>query len=926
MYGPAIGFLYLATALANPQVYFPVNAQVPPVARVAQPFQYQFSPKTCVSDVGASLTYTLQDAPSWLSLDSTRTLSGTPSANDLGPVDLKLVATDSTGSLAMPVTLIVVDDVAPAVQANITQQLSKAGSLVDSNSVELQSGTAFSLIFSTDTFSNVSNLYYYATSADRSPLPSWLVFTATTIAFSGTAPLTNAPQEFGILLSASSIAGFAETSVEFNLVTSNHILAFEPLEQLVQVNNSGAPLSVSLAQQLLLDGKPITSQQLSSISANTPSSLKFDNKTLTLTGILPAGNQDQMITFNATDIYGDTASGSVRLAHQSAIFAGSIGTLSAVIGQDFSYKIPTTLFKSSTVSVANVSLGSAASWLQYDATSMTIHGKVPESTSASTIAASLTATSGTTTETQSFTIRLVSASASQSSTTPTGSSSSTTKSASASTSSSALAGQADYRHKISGLTKGAIAAAVIFPVLFVLALLIALLYCIKKRAYYPVTNRSREKAYHNDSDAGPKRGFFAALSVGASKPAERHGDVEKSATVYREDISHKSSSSQTLPTRGMSQVVGAQEYSDDSTLAAHEEHVLASIDRTSLGPSAGSSPRRGPHPTTVLPAIVSHSADNSPSRANAKRKSVHSMQESSQRPLKRLSINRFSRGESVSSLHGSPRKTHRAKQSSWVFADKFAHRPQESISEVTYNSNRYSGNASHRVSALTSNSNPFRASTRITSDAARRSIRLVPVDEQFSERRQNYFRHRRRTTSSQHSPWFTGSIDNRESMVSRRMTPYGSRYGGSRARGRISTQSIRSIQSRSSDALGPSFAESPIAERSNDDWEDLDASDLSDKENENVIHIVPDSIRQSRRAKWSKRLQRDGSGQVESWRTTSMQSRVSSFSGRAPSQRKHSALSVVLNDASWYSKLSAEERRERKTQEEDASSGIMAFI
>lgn len=923
MRGTVVAVLLLATAWAKPQVYFPINAQVPPVARVSQPFEYQFSSRTCVSTSGASLTYTLQDAPTWLSLSSTRTITGSPGANNVGPVNIKLVATDTTGSLSMPFILIVVDDTAPTVSGNITEQLSQAGTLADSNSLELSSGQSFSFAFSLDTFSNASSaLYYYATSADRSPLPGWLIFESDTITFSGTVPVISTPQEFGVLLSASTIAGFSETSIEFNLVISAHVLAFVPLEQVVQINDTSTPLNVSIMPQLQLDGKPVSAQQIATISANTPSSLKFDATALALTGLLPADESDVVVTFNATDTYGDTASGSVRLVRKSAIFSESIGTLSAVIGQDFTYKIPTTLFKDSSISVLKLAFGSGAPWLQYDASTMTIHGKVPAAASISSISASISATSGTTTESQSFTIRVVSASATRETTSST-SQSSTSRPSTGSVPS-------DTRHNHAGLSQGAIAAAVIFPTLIVLALLIALLYCMKKRPYYVSSQQGCGKRYSQQGTGVRQQGGpFAALGFGALRKKDNQHDPEKHDNSHQDDLSQDSYSSQTLPEHDNQETLGGHEYSDDSTLGAHEERVLASIDRTSLGPSAGHNVRRAPYESAVLPLSVVHSTDTSPNRTSAKRKSRFSTQESPQRPMKRLSINRFSRDETARSTHSSPCKMFLRNQSSRGLVYKPGHQAQESVSAVAHSSRPHSGMDTYRVSALTASTYPYRSNQRLTSEDARKSIRLVPVDERFPERRQDYFKHRRRTTSSQHTPWFTGSVDNRESVASQRRTLYSSRRGRPGTRGRNSVQSIRSIQSRSSDARAPSsrmFAESSMQERANDIWEDSDGSDDLGREEEDVVEIVPDSVRQSRRAKWSKRLQRDISGHPDSSRMASMQSRMSFASSRPSSQRKHSILSIVMNDSSWYNKLSVDERRRKGQQDEDASSGIVAFI
>src|SRR5579862_1073208 len=85
--------LYLFTVVeAVPRATFPINAQVPPVARVSEPFSFSFSASTFSSDIPI-LNYTLSNAPAWLRLDGgNRVFSGTPRLDDVGPVTVQLTA------------------------------------------------------------------------------------------------------------------------------------------------------------------------------------------------------------------------------------------------------------------------------------------------------------------------------------------------------------------------------------------------------------------------------------------------------------------------------------------------------------------------------------------------------------------------------------------------------------------------------------------------------------------------------------------------------------------------------------------------------------------------------------------------------------------------------------------------------------------
>src|SRR5437868_441131 len=80
---PCLGAILASVVAALPSIDFPLNSQVPTIARVSQPFSYTYPKSTFSSTL--PITYTLSNGPKWLSLDSaTRTLSGTPSKEEVG--------------------------------------------------------------------------------------------------------------------------------------------------------------------------------------------------------------------------------------------------------------------------------------------------------------------------------------------------------------------------------------------------------------------------------------------------------------------------------------------------------------------------------------------------------------------------------------------------------------------------------------------------------------------------------------------------------------------------------------------------------------------------------------------------------------------------------------------------------------------------
>lgn len=138
----------LTTVTAAPSIVFPVNSQVPPVARVSKAFQFTYAQTTFSSDA-ASITYALSGAPGWLQLDGERrSMFGTPGAQDAGPTVFQLVASDDTGSSAMSVTLIVSTEPGPALGSPVTDQLAAFGASSYPGSLILPYSSSIALSFS----------------------------------------------------------------------------------------------------------------------------------------------------------------------------------------------------------------------------------------------------------------------------------------------------------------------------------------------------------------------------------------------------------------------------------------------------------------------------------------------------------------------------------------------------------------------------------------------------------------------------------------------------------------------------------------------------------------------------------------------------------------------------------------------------------
>lgn len=205
---------------ATPTITFPFNSQVPPVIRISEPFSYIFSPSTFYSIL--PLSYTLSRGPFWLSLDNgTRTLSDTPSINDVGSdvvtgVPISLTASDSTGSITLHATLVISKSPAPAIRIAPPSPLPTFGIFSTPSTILYYPSTPFKFVFAAGTFdkSGGPSLSDYAVTVNNTPLPSWVLFHGNALSFTGQTPdyasLMQPPQIFDMQLIASDVEGLED--------------------------------------------------------------------------------------------------------------------------------------------------------------------------------------------------------------------------------------------------------------------------------------------------------------------------------------------------------------------------------------------------------------------------------------------------------------------------------------------------------------------------------------------------------------------------------------------------------------------------------------------------------------------------------------------------------------------------------------------
>ncbi|KAI9794781.1 MAG: hypothetical protein M1816_002909 [Peltula sp. TS41687] len=374
--------LWIQAARGAPSISFPLNSQVPPVARASEPFQFTFSPDSFTSTAG-DITYTLSKAPSWLQLDGdARSLFGTPSIADAGPFNVILTASDNSGSTSMESTLIVSTDPSPTLMKPPGEQLTAFGPLSGPNSLLFYPSTPFNFAFDPNTFAwKDHSLHLYAVSSDNTPLPSWIYFDPMALRFSGTTPpltaLVQPPQKFMLKLIGSDIAGFSAASAEFSLTIGIHQLVFDQTIYTVDVTR-GEPVNfASLKSNLKLDGTLIRDEDVKDVQTQFPDWMHFNRTSLSFDGIAPGDVTSNNVTLSVTDVYGDVANTIVMLRVQSPLLTGTINDVNATIAESFVYKAPDEILSETDVEATSDAIP-PVSWISFNATNLEWSGKVPE--------------------------------------------------------------------------------------------------------------------------------------------------------------------------------------------------------------------------------------------------------------------------------------------------------------------------------------------------------------------------------------------------------------------------------------------------------------------------------------------------------------------------------------------------------------------
>jgi hypothetical protein len=401
----------LAIVRAVPQVSYPLNSQFPPIAYVGESYLFQFAPTTFKSDAG-SLSYSLDNSPSWLSIDEkTGKLSGIPGARDAGTASFTISAAGAAGAVVnMDSTLLVAKGDGPSLVANVSQALSAAGPLSGPTTLAIKSSQNFEITFPSDLFDSDSKFSYFATLSDHTPLPAWISFDASTLRLAGTTPPTSIPQSFGILLIASDAPGYASATIQFALSTSVHELYFQPAIQTLNVTKGDEVHIIGLKSKLYLDQSVISDRDIQSPSAELPDWLSFDDKSFAVSGTAPNELLSQDLTVSANDIYGDLAQYTIRLNVVSELFSGTVATLNVTLGELFKAPLSRSILAKDD-EIVTVDFATLSEYMHFNPNTFTIFGTVPKDVPSQIVSCTMAATSkdGSLRESQAFNITLLAA-------------------------------------------------------------------------------------------------------------------------------------------------------------------------------------------------------------------------------------------------------------------------------------------------------------------------------------------------------------------------------------------------------------------------------------------------------------------------------------------------------------------------------------
>ncbi|RSH93320.1 hypothetical protein EHS25_007674 [Saitozyma podzolica] len=532
---PSLLGLVLAAAplaLAAPTLNYPLQDQLPPVARVGNAYTYSLLPSTFTSS--SNITYTTTALPAWLSWSpGIETFYGTPSSSDIGQTDITVTATDGTGSTTSKWTAIVSNYSVPAVHSSFPTQIADPSLRAFASASALPGGTgvsvppfwSFSLGFASDTF-RVSHtdpingeLFFAARQRGTSSLPSWLRFDNETMTFNGVAPANGS---YTIVATGTDYWGYsgAQTSfvIEVGQGAGIELQKGSNWTDLQTMSRGKVAYTLDLSD-VLVNGQAAGAGQLA-VSMNSAdfSWLSLDSSSHTFSGTTPDRYINGTVSPLSIPITIASTNTSDTLTLTSYVAMDilpyffttfNLPNASVTPGSFFSWSLGNYVVNKTAIINATVSPSDASSWLSFNPSNMTLTGMAPKNPSYATVDVIFHASQGGNTATTDLKVAMTGVTATTSS----------TGTAAVSTSSSGSSSSG-------GLSKGAkIGIGIACGLIAMILLLLLLFCCCRRRKQRQAENDTRD----NDADS-----FVVGSPTQANDPFRKSNTLDPPRNIFGE--------------------------------------------------------------------------------------------------------------------------------------------------------------------------------------------------------------------------------------------------------------------------------------------------------------------------------------------------------------------------------------------------------
>ena len=326
-------------------------------------------------DTGDTLNYsaTLADdsaLPTWLSFNSgTRTFSGTPTNDNVGNLNVKVVATDTAGATVSDNFTLTIE--------NVNDEPTVTKEIPDQKATETE---AFNFQLAEDTFNDIDandTLTFSATLADGNPLPGWLTFNPTNRTFSGT-PNQDDLGNISIKVTATDKANVSVSDI-FDISINDIPTIVNPIGNRQATEDTAFQLDVSG------NFRNIVGQPLTFSAKDLPNGLTLDANSGLITGI-PSNEAvgTTTVTITATDTnqasVSDTFALNVENVNDAPTLESAIANQTATEDSAFNFIIPDNTFNDVdaldelTYSVTLEDGSELPTWLTFDASTRSFSG------------------------------------------------------------------------------------------------------------------------------------------------------------------------------------------------------------------------------------------------------------------------------------------------------------------------------------------------------------------------------------------------------------------------------------------------------------------------------------------------------------------------------------------------------------------------